>query len=263
MGRTEKLLGIAGLLVAVGGLIFAGLQYSLQLHQQASPSRPTQTPDVVPQQKLAELFAITDIIGKDIDFVENVTGPASSTYNYGGSEHRSYKLDDCDVDIGLHTGQVESIRLDVTPSCSFSWRTIMPNLVDLPPPNRVRFQDVFDSGRDFAFIPGCLSDCGNAADPEHTLMIGGTHSDGWLVAVLVASENNPETETAARNLRAQLTSDLGYDRVQYNQFCGYDLSAVAKATTGTMRVTSVEIRPYDVGYDPPIGGIAACPTATP
>jgi hypothetical protein len=112
--------------------------------------------------KLAQVFD-PEMIDADIPYFERVTGPARNTYG----DTKIYKVDGCEITAIVAGGSIRSLRIDLSPQCTFSLNKFLPNFAGkFPSPHTLTFGK-FDSvtGGNGQFYADCLTRCGNAADP--------------------------------------------------------------------------------------------------
>lgn len=281
----EKSNWIAGIISAI--LAFVGLSYTLYYAKnhpdqpiiaQTSGQASTQigtiggnltivnpTPHIpIVTKKLPHVFK-QDTIGSTVKYIENIIGPAKSISKWDDyTIYNYYIVDDCIFTLITDKNDtISGIKLDITDTCTFEWKDVMHNYENLPPPHKLKFGDVMQN-HFYTFLPGCLSGCGNAADPESELRFGSSRADGWLMAILTAVHASEENLNASSNLADKLERLKGEDFVSSGKYsCNFDINSVAEGVIEGMRVDSVTIRPIEVGVhswvgDPHIGDNARC-----
>lgn len=156
--RTETKIGVIGLLVAVAGTAFAGLQY---FHEVNSGSKPV----IIAQgDPLAQLFSEKPL-GKSIAYVEGIVGPSvasnPASMDYGPAT-RSYIVNGCHFDVSLDDAKVvRGFHFPLDARCTFSWDKVFVQLRSLPPPEKLTFGDLIDNGG-WGVRGYCLQgECGN------------------------------------------------------------------------------------------------------
>ncbi|MBS0445108.1 MAG: hypothetical protein JSR59_04060 [Proteobacteria bacterium] len=226
---------------------------NVTIYQPASPASEKKV-----EEKLAAVF-VSNTIGGSIKYLETILGPAKRVLELR-QENREYDVEGCKLTLAAtKEGTVVAMTLVVSPSCTFNWRGILPNHSSLPQPNHMTFGDAMKSSGSWTFVTDCLDACGNAADPVAELRIGGSHADGWLMAVLGAVIDSKENLEASDALRKKLESKMGRDWVIDGKFqCDYDLNSSVVGVVESMRVNFVTIRAVDSGSEPEVGDNAKC-----
>ena len=250
MTPFERRAAIAGLVVGAGSLGVATLQYAAP---PAAPPAPVSTPGppvnvnvntAIPAptapSKLSRVL-ISDTLGRQINYIEDIVGPAESV----SGSWKFYHVDGCLVRLNVdEEGTIRGLRLDISDICDFEWRNMYPNLSSLGSPKNntiARFME--KAGLDY--IQGCLALCGNAADPEIDFLRKGSHADNWVnLKVGFADDSLPEiaatnklADAVTRNLGSDIADDIG---------SGCDIREKAWALASMSRI---KIEYVEFGFD--------------
>lgn len=194
------------------------------------------------QAKLAQVFD-PEMIGADVAYFEQVTGPAWQTYG----DTKYYKVDGCEVTATIAGGSIRSLGMrNLSSQCTFNLDKFLPNFAGkLPSPHSMTFGE-FDSatGMSGQFYADCLGNCGNASDPvvyEHWY---GSRADQNLEVVL-------GVVLVGDGIAASMTWEDAMEKVegrywiidkQFNYTRKYD--AVAHQAFQNVRISKITI-----GYD--------------
>lgn len=175
-------------------------------------------------------------IGATKAFVERTLG--QSTYE---TEHEaSYRVDGCEVTLGLDGNSVGSVSIALAPGCRFD----VAGLVDSPQPvvidgtiSFAQFEAVFGQAR---YTSPCLMLCGNAYDPYLDAVVQGSRADGFIdIAAHVLFVDDAVLDATTR-WQEQLTAMAGEDYVMSTKFnCDASHDSIARAAFATVPVEKI------------------------
>lgn len=192
--------------------------------------------------KPAELAQVFDpeMIDADIAYFERVTGPARNTYG----NTKVYKVGDCDVTATVAGGSVRSLRVDISPRCTFDLNRLLSNFPGkFPAPDAMTFGE-FDSvtGGSGQFFADCLAQCGNAADPVIYEHWHGSRADLALEVMLEAVQVSGAVLDGAAIWRAAREKVEGEDWVVDAKFnCTREYDAVAHRAFRDVTISAIAI----------------------
>jgi hypothetical protein len=128
------------------GDIFRSLQKGAQgknvsQPRQAPPAQEKPSPRETPEEKTrnTKLERVFDpeMLGADVAYFEQVTGPARNTYRDGT---KIYKIGDCEVTAAITGGSITSLGMGLSPQCTFDLNKFLSNSSDqFPFPHTMTF----------------------------------------------------------------------------------------------------------------------------
>ena len=214
-------------------LVAASAVAMLAANSAASAAKPV---------NIAQVFD-PEMIDADVAYFERVTGPARNTYD----DTKIYKVDGCEITATVAGGSIRSLRMDLSPQCTFNLNKFLPNFADkFPSPHTMTFGK-FDSvtGGNGQFYADCLTQCGNAADPviyEHWY---GSRADLVLEVMLEAVQVGGPVLSAADTWHAAMEKAEGEDWVVDAKFnCTRKYDAIAHRAFRDVTISAITI-----GYD--------------
>jgi hypothetical protein len=262
MTRTERRIALGGLLVAAASLLIAGLEY-LSSPERGAPVQvapipvtvSVQNPAPPPEDKLAKLVN-ERTIGRQLQYFEATAGVPLEVY---GSE-RHYEVDRCRLVIKVdNSSAIESLSMEVSPRCTFEWRDLMHNAGKLGPPERTTLATLRDQIGGWTLLSGCLSGCGNAADPELLFYREGSHADGWINMLVGITLDGTHEIERSNVLEARVTQNLGSDAsLELNAVCDPRLEDWAFSAMADVTVERVTIGTNLI----PVEGFKKCSATT-
>jgi hypothetical protein len=200
--------------------------------------------------KLTQVFD-PEMINADIAYFEHITGPARNTYD----NKKIYKVDGCEVTAHILKGTIRSLRMEVSPQCTFDLNNFFPNSSSkLPPPHKMTFGNFFSSlsGDDkeidissdhttwpAKFYVDCLGSCGNAADPFVYAYTAGKQEallEVYLVDELASKALEKWEEAMRKEIGDAMTyanipnCSFKYDEAAYAAFHEVKISAITVGT---------------------------------
>ncbi|WP_370598622.1 hypothetical protein NMD15_04590 [Plesiomonas shigelloides] len=237
----NKLL-IASLLTVLSGCDKASDEPAIQSQQQQVTIEPASPPQI----SLIKKIFNTEMLGANLPYLENVTGPARNTFSYKENEQtNTYRVDDCDITVNVSNGVVQSLEIEhLSPECTFDLNPFFPNLGNgkLPMPHKMTFGqfDAFtDSGN---YTADCLIGCGNAADPAVYENWEGSRADGNIelqLGVVLVADSAIE---ASNNWENAMVKTEGEDWVIDTKFnCTHKYNSIAKQAFKNVNITSIKI----------------------
>lgn len=185
-----------------------------------------------------------DMLRADVAYFEHIAGPPWKR----SGKFRIYKVAGCVVTAGVESDEVRSIKVGLSPKCSFNLQTFIPNLESKPPPAYQLTFGNFDqlSQGGGQFYSDCITDCGNAADPLVWQHWQGSRADSSIEVLLEAVVAGDQAVDAASDWAKLMLAEQGEQWVWDGKFnCGngrYDKAA--HVLFGTVRISSIT-----VGYD--------------
>ena len=189
--------------------------------------------------KLAQIFQ-PEMIGADAAYFERVSGPAKNTYD----NTKIYEVGGCEVTATVVEGSVRSLRLVLSPQCTFNLNTLLPNFTSrFPSPHAMTF-GTFDSisGGTGRFYADCLTQCGNAADPVVYEHWQGSRADLGLEIMLEAVQVGEPVLNAANAWQAAMEQMEGEDWVVDAKFnCTRKFDAIAHREFGNVGISAITI----------------------
>ncbi len=244
----EKKMAIGGLIVAVGSLGIAALEYT---KMSAVPSGPPQElPPVriqvepvapAPPARLPRLLT-ERTIGRQLQYFEQISGPPQEVHG----NRRHYQVDGCDLEIELGTEQqIEALSLLVTGACSFEWRDMAHNIVGLGRPEQTTIEQFLDNVGESGIyhLGGCTRSCGNMAAPEIWLQLFGSHADGYIDVTVAVGVNSAQEVDGLMRLAALVEANLGEDATyDLTETCDRRVIGWIRSTMGSLRIERVELR---------------------
>ena len=192
--------------------------------------------------KLAHVFD-PEMIGADVAYFERITGPARNT----DENTKIYKMDGCEVTSTIADGAVRSLRVDLSPKCTFNLNMFLPNFSGKFPSTHAMTFGKFDSvtGGNGKFYADCLTQCGNAADPgiyEHWY---GSRADLVLEVMLEAVQVSGPALSAADTWQVAMEKTEGENWVVDAKFnCTRQYDAIAHRAFRNVTISAIT-----VGYD--------------
>jgi hypothetical protein len=111
---------------------------------------------------------VASIIGGNITYFDSIAGPP--THIYGTSRH--YSIDGCEVMIDVSAGAISRLTYNLSSQCNPSGFGHRFGGMTLS-----QAEALFSGAR---YAPGCLTMCGNAADPTYDLVVAGSRSNGFV-----------------------------------------------------------------------------------
>jgi len=192
--------------------------------------------------KLALVFD-PEMIDANVAYFEQVTGPARKTYG----NTRSYKVDGCDVEATIARGSIRSLRMVLSPRCTFDLNKFLPNFSGRFPAAHAITFGTFDTitrgtGR---FYSDCITGCGNAADPTVMEHWSGSRADLFFEIMLeVVLANGPAID-ASRAWYSAMEKIEGEQWVMDGKWnCTRKHDALARRAFRDITISSITI-----GYD--------------
>lgn len=196
-------------------------------------------PAMAAPSKLEQVF-YPEMLSVDLPYFELVTGPARNTR--GGT--KIYKFDGCEVTATLDGAAIQSLRLELSPSCTFDLNKFLPGYGKFPAPHLMTFGQ-FDALTNSSgqFMTDCLNECGNIADPSVYEYRSGSHSDGWLDVMLeVKLVDTPSIDASFKWAKAMKKTE-GEEWVLQTKFncqrTKYD--TVARNAFKKVRITAITV----------------------
>ena len=192
--------------------------------------------------KLAQVFD-PEMINADVAYFERVTGPARNTYG----DTKIYKVGGCEVTATVAAGSVRSVRIDLSPKCTFNINKFLPNFSGKFPPTHTLTFGKFDSltGGNGQFYADCLAQCGNAADPVIYVHWYGSRADLVLEVMLEVVQVSGPALSAADTWQAAMGKAEDEDWIIDAKFnCTRKYDAIAHQAFRDVTITAITI-----GYD--------------
>lgn len=208
------------------------------------------------QTKLARAFN-PDMLGVDMVYFEQITGVARNTYG----DVKIYKIDNCHVTVRFKDGSINSLRMEVSPKCTFNLNDFFPIFSGgfTVPHNLTfgRFNTV--TGSIGQYYADCLESCGNAVDPTVYHYWFGGRANGYLQMLLEVNLGfNDAASLAAGTWQDEMIRVMGVNWVKeegFNCTNGYNANEVANSAFGSIKISGITIG-YDL--DPIANGIVSC-----
>jgi hypothetical protein len=196
-------------------------------------------PAMAAPSKLKQVFD-PEMLSADLPYFELVTGPARNTHR----NTKIYKVDGCEVTATLDGGAIQSLRLELSPSCTFDLNKFLHGYGKFPAPHLMTFGQ-FDAltGNVGQFMTDCLNECGNITDPSVYEYRSGPHSDGWLDVMLeVKLGDTPSIDASFKWAKAMKKTE-GEEWVLQTKFncqlTKYD--TVARNAFKKVRITAITV----------------------
>ncbi len=197
-------------------------------------------PAMAKSNKLDRIF-VPDMLSADRAYLEQVTGLAWKSYK----DTKTYKVDGCLVTATYDEGSVRSLRLELSPKCTFDLNKFLKknnpynHYAKYPPLYQTTFGQLESLTADSQFMTDCLRECGNIADPSVYEYFGFSHVDNFLDIMV---EVTPETDASFKWEKAMKKAE-GEDWVletKFNcQLTKYD--AIAHSTFKKIRITAITV----------------------
>lgn len=150
----------------------------------AAPAAPVaQAPEaaqpVAEAKRVIDQLFSTETIGMNLAYAQQIAGPAIRS-----EFHRHlFRTDGCDITLISDEADkvIESVEVDIAPSCSLSLKSVMHVSEGQPdmPLSALTFGS-FESLLPSHYYADCLSLCGNAADPVVYLEAKGSRVTGFI-----------------------------------------------------------------------------------
>lgn len=250
MTPFEKRMTVGGLVVAIGSLGIAALEYS---KTPTAPSGPPQEQPPVrvqleqvppaPPARLPQLLT-ERTIGRQLTYFEGISGPAQQV----DGRRRKYQVDGCDLEIEVGSEQqIEALSVRVTGACSFEWRDMAHNMTGLGRPEQTTLAQFLDNVGDSSIyhLGGCASDCGNMAAPEIWLQRFGSHADDYIDLTVGVGIDSMQEADALLRLSTVVEANLGRDATfDLTQTCDRRVIGWIRSALGAMRIERVELRTH-------------------
>ena len=210
-------------------------------------SNPTIAP---PAHRLDRIFS-PDVIGENVRYLESITGPplTSEKYTTLVDVTNTYKIDGCNVIVGIKDAAVENIGIDnYSTLCQFDiGQYFGQDMVGEKAVERVVPFPTFgqlDQGLGGDYTADCLSICGNAADPTVSLEYEGSHADNWNQMIATVALVNGDSLTASEEWAAKLDQRYGKGYSDSLDPKKDNLNDVAAAAFRAVRPTSIRVGLY-------------------
>ena len=183
------------------------------------------------------------MIGAEKTYLEDLAGPPKqivSEENIDGIEIGThiYQVDGCRVTAVFDGTKIAVLRVDLTKTCSGSFKTLYPNgpATDLQTMTLKDLVSYFGGGQVDA---DCLYSCGNGWGPEVWFEAGGSQADGALtIRAFLTLDNGAEIGTWADAMVAAKGEDWV---VSGGYHCDQAFQPIAMKTLKSSRLSAVEI----------------------
>jgi hypothetical protein len=197
-----------------------------------------------------------DMLGAQVAYLEHIIGPAWKVVR--GT--RIYKVDGCVVDVGVNSGEVRNLHMQISEQCQFDLSVFsgnykFPRLFGL---TFGEFEQPYVSGQ---FQASCLYLCGNSADPVVRDFYQGPHAENFIQMVPEVVLVSDAAIAASSAWSDAMKNAMGEDYVVNTKFnCDRRFDALAHRLFAKVPITGIT-----VGYDiracgqtlPRYGGIRA------
>ena len=198
---------------------------------------------IAAKPNLADVMRV-EMLRADEAYFERVVGPPWKRIG----KFRIYKFAGCVVTAGIESGEVRSIKVGLSPKCSFNLQAFIPNFDSKPP---TAFQLTFGKFDQLSrgggqFYSDCITDCGNAADPLVWQHWQGSRADSSIEVLLEVVVAGDKAVEAASEWAKLMLAEQGEQWVWDGKFnCGngrYD--EIAHFLFKDLRISAITI-----GYD--------------
>lgn len=196
-------------------------------------------------ERLAKIFH-PEMIGANLAYFENVSGPARNTFTGKHSVTYSYyKVDGCEITAQIMKGSVQVIELDkLSPKCTFDLNIFLPNAGkgSLPALHSMKFGEFDALTRQGYYSADCLTLCGNAYDPSVYEYFQASHADQGIEVRLGVVLVGDDAIKAASAWAEEMSKGEGDTWVVDRKFaCTRKYNAVAQRLFRKVKVTSVAV----------------------
>lgn len=199
---------------------------------------------IAAKPNLADVVRL-EMLRADVGYFEHVAGPPWKR----NEKFRIYKVAGCLVTAGVDSGEVISIKVGLSPKCSFDLQSLVPNL-DAKVPSTAyqltfgKFDQLSRGGGQF--YSDCITDCGNAADPFVWQHWQGSRADSSIEVLLEVVVAGDQAVEAASELAKLMLAEHGEQWVWDGKFnCGNGkFDKAAHLLFKDVRITAIT-----VGYD--------------
>lgn len=198
----------------------------------SSAAVPTTSVEGAALDRLIDL----ELVGGNLAFFEAISGPAKRVGDWGeGQSRRDYEVEGCDISLTTEGQTISAITFSVTPQCNpggfgmqFAGKTLGQAAAE------------FGGGR---YVAGCLSMCGNAADPTYALEVPGYRANGFLNYSVEAMATTDAEWDRLHAWKDQMVASHGEDYVLSDMTyqCSDADAEGARAATQNLQIISVTV----------------------
>ena len=187
-----------------------------------------------------------EMIGSNLAYFENISGPARKTFTGRHSVTYSYyEVDGCKIIAQISRGTVRVIELDkLSPKCTFDLNIFLPNAGkgSLPALHSMTFGKFDALTRQGHYSANCLSLCGNAYDPSVYEYFQASHADQFIEVRLGVVLVGDYAVNAAISWAVEMTKGESETWVVDRKFaCTRKYNAVAQKLFRKVKVTSIAV----------------------
>lgn len=192
---------------------------------------PVRAGSETPLDRLIDL----ELVGGNLAFFESISGPAKQVGDWQpGEEYRNYEVSGCDIQLITQGQKISAITVFVTPQCNpdgFGMRYHGATLADA--------EAQLGGGR---YVGGCISMCGNAADPTYGYEIPGYRANGNLSYRIEAAATTEADWDRLSGWAGQMRASRGDDYVASMTYqCDGEQDQAARSATKDLKVVSVTV----------------------
>jgi hypothetical protein len=181
-----------------------------------------------------------DMLGAQVAYLEHIVGPAWKVVQ--GT--RIYKVDGCVVYVGVASGEIRNLHMEISQQCQFDLSVFsnnykFPRLLGM---TFGAFEQPYVSGR---FQASCLYLCGNAADPIVRDFYEGPHAENFIQIAPEVVLVGDAAITASMAWSDAMKKVMGENYVINTRFnCDGRFDALAHKLFANVPITGIT-----VGYD--------------
>lgn len=178
----------------------------------------------------------TELVGGNLAYFEAISGPAKRVGDWGeGKSRRDYEVEGCDISLTTEGQTISAITLTVSPRCNpggfgmqYAGKTLGQAAAE------------FGSGR---YVAGCLSMCGNAAEPTHAFEVSGYRANGFLNYSIEAMATTDAEWDRLHSWKDRMVANHGEDYVVMDMSyqCSDADAEGARAATQNLQIISVTV----------------------
>lgn len=192
--------------------------------------------------EIKDIFT-TDMIGADVSYLEQFTGPARQTDTTFHT--KTYKVSSCEVTANLDQTDksITSLSMKLSGKCTFDVNPFLPNAFKpFPTANKITFESFENATGGGKFLSDCLTSCGNGYAPSVYEYFQGSHADNYINILVSVEQINDKTIDAGSQWAKSMAEKEGVDWVIDTQFnCTAKYDGIATKLFSTIKIDSITV----------------------
>jgi hypothetical protein len=188
-----------------------------------------------PSVRLDKLFG-GDMLNVQVPYLESVLGPAKRIYARAeGGKWREYGIKGCVVYALIINNETRAFRAPLSAKCTLDARRVLLDATGMM--SGVTFGTLATAFYETRFLPSCLTNCGNAADPVYSFWGKLPHSAGFLEVVASSYDSEGAMTLLAAFRKVMTDTDIAMGR--YN--CNAQYHVIAQKAFRNARISEITI----------------------